>query len=61
MNGKTIVILVVLTVIVLGAFKSLWKHLKGEGSCGCGGSCSGKKDGDDHNDHHDGGCLCNKK
>lgn len=63
MNGKTIVILVVLAVIVAGALKALWKHLKGEGSCGCGGSCSEKKEehGHEHDHHDDGGCCCHKK
>ena len=60
MNGKTIVILIILAVIILGAFKALWKHLKGEGSCSCGGTnCSGKKESD--HKHGEDGCCCHKK
>lgn len=68
MNIKTILILAVLAVILLGAFKALWKHLKGEGSCSCGGNCSEKKGEHHHEEHHhheEGhsheGCCCGHK
>ncbi len=55
MNVKTIIILVILAIIIFYSLKSLWKHLKGDSSCGCGsGTCSKKK----MSNHLD--CSCKK-
>lgn len=56
MNIKTIIILVIVSLIVVRALISLWKHFKGESSCSCGtGTCS-KKGKEISNS-----CACNKK
>lgn len=55
MNIKTVIIIIILAIIVFLSLRSLWRHLKGDSSCGCGG-CSKKGEKDSLN-----GCGCSKR
>lgn len=51
MNGKTIVLIIIVAVIAFMALKSLYKTFTGKGGCSCGSGKDGKS-------FCSGGCSC---
>ena len=53
MNVKTIILIIIVILIAIYAFRNLYRTFTGKGGCACGGG------GDDHGKHHcSGGCSC---